>query len=193
MKVLLAIGLGIVLSVLTAAVVLDRTGQRPAPSGAWDLIVVPGALVWMVDGQPEASPALKRRVATAVALWKAQLAPRLVFTGAGTTAVPLSQAAAAARYAVQELGVAPDAILLEERSTSTLENAAFAAALYPAARVIVVADYYHAFRCQRVFGRAYGPMSEIAVVGTRPSNRVRIRGVFRELPALLLYLLRGQL
>jgi len=178
--VVLVAGLWLVLALL-----LDRYGAREAPGEAFDLIIVAGCRV-QPDGSP--SPALARRVERAVALWRQGQAPRIVLTGGLGTWLP-SEAEAAAAHA-RALGVPADALLLEDRSTSTEENARNAAAAWPAQRVLVVTDAYHVFRAERVFGRYY---AEVRGVGSRSPVLWRARGALREVAAVAWYAGTGRL
>ncbi|MEM1414325.1 MAG: YdcF family protein [Myxococcota bacterium] len=175
--------LRLALMLLTAfalsALALDAYGQR-RPKGRHDAIVVAGCRV-MAGGR--ASPALRRRALRAVDLWKAGVAPRLVFTG-GVGDEPPSEASVAATIARAE-GVPEHAMVLEERSTSTEENARFAAeALGPDAHVVVVTDAYHVFRAERVFRRHF---AGAVGAGTVAEPWPRWRGAAREVLALGAY------
>lgn len=173
-----------------AAVALDRTGRREAPEGRWDAVIVAGC---RVDPGGVPSLALQRRTRLGVDLWRRGLAPRVVFTG-GVGDNPPSEASAAAAYAAT-LGLPAEATLLEERSTSTEENAAFAAELLSAQgiearRVLLVTDSYHTLRAGRVFGRYF---REVQPVGSLASRSVRARGAMREVLALSWYAATGRL
>jgi uncharacterized SAM-binding protein YcdF (DUF218 family) len=169
----------------TLAASLDRYGQRKS-EGHYDAIVVAGCRV-LPDGTP--SLALQRRTEAAVALWRAGVAPRILFTG-GVGDSPPSEALAASRYA-ETLGVPAQAMVLEDRSTSTAENARFAAETIGAHhRVVVVTDTYHVFRAERVFGRAF---AEAEGVGSMARLDVRVRGALREVLAVGSYAVHGQL
>jgi uncharacterized SAM-binding protein YcdF (DUF218 family) len=78
-----------------------------------------------------------------VALWRAGVAPRILFSGGGPNrAAP--EAAAMRAYAL-EAGVPADAIETEERSRSTLQNARFSADRlggFPD-RIVLVTDGFH--------------------------------------------------
>ena len=170
---------------LAVALGLDRYGAR-RPTGRWDAIVVAGCRV-MPGGRP--SPALARRARLAAELWAEGRAPRIVFTG-GVGENPPSEASVAARVA-REAGVPEEAILLEERSTSTEENAEYAAALLPeGSRVLVVSDGYHVLRCERVFGRHFG---EVSGAGSTSQPWPRVKGALREVLALGAYAVLGRL
>ncbi|MBX3246382.1 MAG: YdcF family protein [Myxococcales bacterium] len=170
---------------LLAALALDRHGLR-RPAGRFDAIVVAGCRV-TAEGEP--TPALRRRCELAAELWREGHAPTVVLTG-GVGAEGPSEASVAARV-VRALGVPDDAILLEERSTSTEENARHAASvLSPAARVLVVSDAYHVFRCERVFARHFAAARG---VGSRGQPWPRAQGALREVLAIAIYGLLGRL
>jgi len=170
---------------LTAAIGLEVHGRRVRASGTFDAIVVAGCHT-RPDGV--AGPALTRRTRHAVRLWQRGVAPRIVITG-GPSHGGHTEAAAGGRYA-QALGVPESALVLEGRSTSTEENADFAAKLLPGAKVLVVSDPYHVFRCRRVFGR-YFPA--VQVEGAPARYRDTLRGALREVTAVSAYALLGRL
>ncbi|MCX4247702.1 YdcF family protein [Paraliomyxa miuraensis] len=166
---------------------LDRYGQsRPEPQGQWDAIVVLGCRVYP-DGR--ASVALSRRVKAAAELYAAGRAETIVLTG-GTGDSGHVEAEVAAEIA-ESLGVPRSALVLETRSTSTEENAEFAAGLIEGRRVVVVTDAYHVLRSERVFARFF---DEVSMVGTvSPRWWPRSRGALREVLAIAGYALRGRL
>ncbi|MDP2305725.1 MAG: YdcF family protein [Pseudomonadota bacterium] len=178
----------VVLSILAlawaaGALTLDTWGKSQEPRGAYDALIVAGCRVYP-DGRP--SPALEWRVRKAVGLWKAGIAPRIVFTG-GLGDHPPTEAEASAKLA-GELGVPRSAMVLEDRSTSTDENARNAAKALgvegASARVLVVTDAYHVFRARRVFDRYFG---EVDAVGSTYGRWTRIRGALREVLAVTKY------
>lgn len=170
---------------LLGAAWLDRRGRVAAPERRFDAVVVLGCRV-RPDGSP--SPALARRARHGATLYHRGFAPRLVTTGGVGTYGP-SEASVAAGVA-RALGVPRGAIVLEERSTSTEENAREAAALIEAERVLVVTDTYHVFRAERVFRRYF---AEAVAVGSSGSRSVRMRGALREVIAVMGYALLGRL
>lgn len=168
-----------------AAFTLDRYGRR-APQGHYDAIVVAGCRV-MPDGLP--STDLARRIDRAVEHYHQGLADTLVFTG-GVGAASVSEAEASARHA-ERLGVPREAMVLEARSTSTEENARFAAELVGRdARILVVSSAYHVFRCERVFGRHFSSVRGSGSVGNLGP---RLEGALREVTALSAYAVLGRL
>jgi uncharacterized SAM-binding protein YcdF (DUF218 family) len=160
-----------------AAFGLDAYGRRRTASGQFDAIVVAGAQVWRGG---RASKALERRTLAAVELFKAGHAPRLVLTG-GIGEHPPAQARAAAELA-RSHGVPESAIVIEERSHTTLENAAFARDLIGPRRVLVVTDAYHVLRCEIIYAH-YFP--DARLIGVPLGRHAPILDSLREVGALI--------
>ncbi len=81
------------------------------------------------------------------------------------------------------------ALVLEEASRTTAENAAFAARLIQG-EVLVVSDSYHAFRCRRMFRRHF---AHADAVGVPPAGLARARLALREVLAVVRHGLVGGL
>lgn len=174
---------------LVVGFVLDRYGLHHV-AGEMDAIVVAGCRV-MPGGRP--STALRRRAELAARLWHEGKAPLIVLTG-GVGENPPSEASVAAEVVVN-LGVPRSAIRLEDDSTSTEENARFAARILRDelgrdASVIVVSDSYHVFRCERVFGRHFASATG---TGSKGDAWPRVKGSLREVVALSAYAVLGRL
>ena len=126
-----------------------------------DAIVVFGA---RVNPGGQASPILRARTRHAFELWKQGLAPVIVCTG-GTGNHPPAEAVVS-KQLLEEWGVPSNAILVDDKSTSTRQNARNAAALVPpGARVIGVSEPFHLWRCRRdcaAFGLELYTSPEIA-------------------------------
>ncbi len=115
---------------------------------AVDAIVVLGAPL-RPDGQ--LSLAGRERVAEGVRCYKAGLAPLLAFTGGAAHSA--AEAPAMAQRA-RELGVPPQALIVEDRSATTSENARFSAELLRqrgVQSVWVVSQPFHLRRGRRLF------------------------------------------
>ncbi len=155
-------------------------GWHAAPTGTFDLIVVPGAAV-RPDGS--ASPALERRVRAGVSLFQLGLAPVLVVSG-GVVTYPPAEAIVGVRLA-ETLHIPSTALVCEPTARTTAENAARTAQLGLGQRVLVMTDDFHVARCDVLFGRHF---SEVCVVGCRSPHRFRLG--LRETLAVLLLLFR---
>jgi len=167
------------------ATILDQFGQRRPDAERWDAIVVAGC---RVDPGGVPSPALQQRTALAVELWNRGYAPELAFTG-GVGDNPPSEATAAAQYAVS-LGVPSDVMVLEDRSTSTEENARFLAEQRGYERVLLVTDAYHVFRARQVFARHF---DSVDATGSLSPAWPRLRGSLREVLAVVMYRAQGRI
>ena len=165
------------------AIVVDHLGRRPQPSGTYDAIVVAGCRV-LPNGQP--SQSLTRRVTQAAEFWRQGLAPKLALTG-GKGKWGSSEAEASANLA-RELGVPDSALVLEGRSTSTLENARFLRKLSDFQRILIVTDTYHVRRCEWFFGKYFGEVHGYGVVSPFWD---RSKGAFREVLAFVAYVATG--
>jgi uncharacterized SAM-binding protein YcdF (DUF218 family) len=109
-----------------------------------DAIVVLGCAL-RPGGEP--SPALQRRAALGICLYRAGRAPLLLLSGGGGEAVAMRQMALAA-------GVPEPALLCETGSRNTAENACFAASLLyerGLARVVLVSHAAHLLRARLLF------------------------------------------
>jgi uncharacterized SAM-binding protein YcdF (DUF218 family) len=159
-----------------AACGLDRYGRGREASGSWDAIVVAGARVHH-GGHPSGS--LDRRTRRAVELWHAGRAPILVTTGGPRLDVPAE--ARIAELLARSLGVPESAIVIEERSRSTDENARFSRELIGDKRVLVVTDAYHVWRTERLFRRQF---SEVSVVGVTHAWYPQMELALREVLAV---------
>ena len=159
------------------AVIIDRLGLRLPPQGTFDAIVVAGCRV-LPGGQP--SGCLARRVTKAVDLWRLGLAPTIAMTG-GVGTFPPSEAVVAATVA-RDLGVPESALILEEHSTSTLENARYLRKLVNFERILIVTDSYHVRRCEWFFGKYFREVRGVAVVSPLWD---RAKGAFREVIAIV--------
>lgn len=176
---------GVVASWMLTAVLLDQIGAAPPSADSFDAIVVAGAGV-KEGGHP--SPALFHRTRMGADLWHEGVAPILALTG-GVGDWPPAESAVAATLA-RAWGVPADAIVTEDRSTSTEGNAVEALHELGDINVLVVTDRYHVLRCRRVFARHF---SHVDGIGAITPLRVRARGALREVLAVTLYAVTGRL
>jgi uncharacterized SAM-binding protein YcdF (DUF218 family) len=171
-------------SLAAAAVYFYGWSDRATPS---DAIVILGAGV-RPDGSPNG--ATVRRARHGAALYKRGMAPVLICTG-GYSGNQLIQTEAGACAAIlQRLGVPASAILLEQTSTSTEENAIEAHKIMQSRglhTVIIVTDNYHIFRSETLF-RDQG-IQAVASAAQLTSGPLpvywRFFGSYREIVALV--------
>ena len=143
------------------------TGLQDTTEAA-DIIIVLGAGL-RDDGRP--GPALTRRTRQAAQLWNQGVAPLVLCTGGQSEYYPRTEAAAC-RDILLGAGLPAEAILMEERSRSTEENAIFSRRILDAlrlSRVVLVSDSYHLLRARWLFGL----QGIEAYASPVPVNRIR--------------------
>lgn len=150
----------------------------------YDVAVVLGAAV-NPDGSP--SPALLRRTMHGVTLYRSGRARHLLMSGRGLRSSPSE--ASLMRQAALAAGIPESAVLIEDRSLNTLDNARFSKPIIEErgwTRVLVVSDGYHLRRALYTF-RRFGVGAEGEAV---PSPRLDARWVYahlREAIGLMIY------
>ena len=149
---MLALFVVVVLAWVTSlgAVLAWERYDQARPTGA---IVVLGAAQYV--GRP--SPVLRARLDHAIALWRRNLAPRLIVTGGTGTGDTTSEAAVSQRYCVQR-GVPIAAILLETEGRTTSQSMAGIATLMRGLNrsdVLLVSDPFHMLRLT-ILARRHG-------------------------------------
>ncbi len=186
--VALLIASQIALYFVALAIGLEWKGRRAVPPDArFDVAVVLGCRV-RPDGH--ASLTLSRRAEAGAKLVLAGKAKRLLLSG-GRVGHTNSEASAAFVHAVAT-GLSPDLIDLEERSTTTEENAKeVAAKLADRGRsVLVVTDAYHVPRSVRLFRKHF---TNVAGHGVPDTSLSRAKNALREAGVLVVHLARGRL
>lgn len=141
----------VIAALLALALRIDSYGQVDRAEKA-DAIVVLGARV-LPNGEPADS--LRTRTLQAAKLYRDGIAPVIICTG-GVGDNPPAESKVSAALAAQN-GVPQQDLILEEHSTSTRENAEYAARICRERgwkRVVVVSDPYHLLRASREFERA---------------------------------------
>ncbi|MCK8465042.1 YdcF family protein [Aliiroseovarius sp. S1339] len=136
-----------------------------------------------------ASPALRRRAATAADFYLTGQVDKIIASG-GVPRAGRSEAAVIGEICAQA-GVSPSDITIEDASSNTLENILNSKPLLPpGAEVTLVTDKYHAFRA-RLTARECGLKAHSVSPALRPITAHRIlRGYIREVGALALYAAR---
>jgi len=156
-----------------------------------DAIVVMGAAQY--DGRP--SPIFAARLEHAVALFHAGLAPRLVVTGGKAEGDRTTEAASARAYAIAH-GVPAEAILVEDRSRTTLESIRGVGDLlrsHGLATAVFVSDRPHMLRVLRMADddgiTAWGSPTQTSPIENDASGR--LDATLHELGALARYFISG--
>ncbi len=166
-------------------IVVQGSRDEPRQSGA---AVVLGAAQW--NGDP--SPVLQARLDHALDLYRRGIVGKIILTGGVASGDTLSEAAAGRQYLIGRQ-LPPEALLLDERSTTTWENLQNAAELARAngiSSVLLVSDPFHMLRSLKMARDlrlvAYGSPTRTSPIS---SNQVEeLRYVLRESGAYLIYL-----
>jgi len=139
-------------TLLAALICYTGTADEAMPS---DVIIVLGAAL-SDDGTPY--KALTRRSEHAAQLWKSGKSPWIICTGGIGPRVRVRRSEAdGCREVLMRNGVPNSAIVLEETSRNTEENARNARAIMQRhgwSSAIVVSDSYHVFRARHIVRRA---------------------------------------
>ena len=148
-----------------------------------DVIIVLGAGLRR-DGRP--SSTLTKRSQHGAALWKSGLAERVVCTGGQAKTYPRSEAEAC-REVLLRNGVPAAAIILEDRSRSTEENAIFSKSLMDGLGLksaVLVSDSYHMLRANWLFQRQGIQISRSSVPASRANYLMLYPYALREFGAI---------
>jgi uncharacterized SAM-binding protein YcdF (DUF218 family) len=149
-----AVGAALLLWVLSVALLTAAmlAYSRVDRAQAADVIIVLGAGL-QPNNQP--GPALTRRAAQGAALWHDGLAAQIVCSGGVGLNRVRSEADACAEL-LRAAGVPDTAIVLEDRSRSTEENALYTQEIMQAngwTSAVLVSDGYHLLRAHWLFNR----------------------------------------
>lgn len=151
------LALGVVLCaaslVWTAVSIARHADPDPIPEAAY-IVVLSGP--WQIDGLPTEAPEgeTPERVARGLALFAAGRAPRLVMSGGGALALEGRGDAAYMADLALAAGVPDDALVIEDASHSTLQNAWNTARLPgidPTRPILLVTHRYHLSRAVASF------------------------------------------
>lgn len=164
---------------LTFVAAIHYTGTIDS-SAASDVIIVLGAGL-LRDGRP--GWALTRRSLHAAELWQQEIAPYVLCSGGHAENFPRSEAAAC-REVLLANGLPASAIVLEEESRSTEENALFSRRIIDSMRfadVVLVSDSYHMLRASWLFDMQGISATSSPVPSARiPSRLSYIQSLVRE-------------
>ncbi len=173
----------LLLIVTTLFIVSRFSGAAVFPA---DCGIVFGAAVY--GSRP--GPALVRRVAAAVDMYRKGNVGRLFLTGGKGEADRQTEAQAMERLAVGQ-GVDPRVITLEQRARSTWENLLFTRPLTGScSSVVAISDEFHLARIELLAARqGWGSLTTFPA-GVPPTPRSEFRSLLRETVAYLYYLFR---
>ena len=182
--------LGVAMAASYATYRVWAQGQKDETRPA-DAIVVMGAAQY--DGRP--SPVFAARLDQGVALYLAGVAPRLVLTGGRAAGDRTTEAAVGRAFAIAR-GVPPEAIVVEDRSRTTLESIRAVAGLLKADQAgtaVFVSDRPHMLRVLRMAADtgiiAWGSPTRTSPIESDLTGWIDATG--HELGALAYYFLAG--
>jgi uncharacterized SAM-binding protein YcdF (DUF218 family) len=174
----LALGIAVWLwGMFVLAIIIDAYGRIDRVQKA-DVIIVLGAGVQR-DNTP--GTAMRRRASHAADLWKAGYAPRIICSGGKPGYQTRAESDACAELLIREDGIPESAVIQEDQSRSTEENAIYTHRIMQAngwQTAIVVSDGFHLFRARHLF------LSEGMTIYTSPTSDDQSDGQY------LVYLLR---
>jgi uncharacterized SAM-binding protein YcdF (DUF218 family) len=158
--------------------------------GPVDAIVVLGAAQF--DGRP--SPVFRARLAHAMTLYRAHVAPRIVTVGGGAPGDRFTEADAGAKWLAAQ-GIPKDALVAVPSGRNTLESLKAAADTLPQSvqSLVIVTDPWHSLR-SRSIARDLGFRAQTSPSRTGPAVRTRatqLRYIARETGGYLVYRVFG--
>lgn len=188
-RVAAALGIAMAAGIATLSGVIV-SGAVEQPSGRVDYLIVLGASINQ-DGSPMET--LRQRLDAAADYLDAHPDTRCIVSGGQGDDEPMAEAAAMARYLERRRGIAPERIIEEARSATTVENLRNSRALIePAdASVAVVTNDFHMFRALRMARRqGFARVSGV----TAPTNPLYLpQATLRECGAIVKALATGAL
>jgi len=176
---------------------LGRMSSGPSRLEPADAIVVLGAAIYPEGVLNNSS---FRRAVQGIILQRKGLAPLLVLSGASRNSGP-AEATVRAELA-RELGIPPEAILIDTQGRTTQEEAVRLGELLRSSgsrRILLVTDSQHLPRAQALFERAgfdvlSAPADDFSSAAVEPEERLRLmRRIAQEITARLYYRLAGYL
>ena len=163
---------GVILFCAVEGLILSQYNAKPQPGA--DYIIILGAQ-WKQEGPSEV---LRRRLDKAVEYLKENPDTVVIVSGGQGSDEPISEAAGMRQYLV-DAGISDEKILMEDSSTSTMENLVFSGRFLNREndRVVIVTNNFHVFRALKIaekqgYANAEG-MAASAVVGLAPNNLLR--------------------
>ena len=152
--------------------------QEAAALPSADAIVVLGGgsnYAWLDREDVDPARLRSSRLAAGARAWHAGKAPTVILSGGGVGNTTEARRMAAA---IQRLGVPPDALMLEERSHDTHDNARFSTALANergGRHLLLVTSALHMPRAALLFTQAGAEVTPVPVPEGRPAVGVRER------------------
>jgi len=168
----------LVFMIVEALIIMDPYLHRSELAGDVDYLIVLGAGIWP-DGSPTLS--LRYRLDEAIAYYNSHGPLRIIVSGGQGANEPYPEALAMSRY-LQDRGIPLEDILVEDRSTSTMENFKFSRQLMgdwirEPIRIVFITNDFHVLR-SRILASRNG-FEAYAIAAPTP-NVVLINSYLRE-------------
>lgn len=188
LHILWHVGLCVALVAVLALEALVISGMSATAPPGMDYLIVLGARV-DPDGP---SPALRRRLNAVMACLDDHPDAIIIASGGQGSDEPMSEARCI-RDELVKRGVDADRIVMEDRSTSTIENMCFSMALMddPAARVGIITNNYHVWRAVRIARKA--GMANACGIAAEYTGHTKFHYMIREAICIVVDFLRGNL
>ncbi len=155
---------GVVLFAVVEGFILSQYGATPK-AGA-DYMIILGAQ-WKPQGPSEA---LKRRLDAALDYLEENPDTIVIVSGGRGSDEVMSEAAGMSGYLVDR-GISRDRILIEDRSSNTLENIVFSGEMFDMenSRVVIVTNNFHVFRALKIAEKQGYAHAEGLAAGSVPA------------------------
>ena len=164
--------LGLVLFGTVEGMILTQFHASPEPGA--DYVILLGAQ-WKPHGPSEV---LRRRLDSAAKYLEQNPDTAVIVSGGQGSNEPISEAAGMRQYLV-DIGIDEERILMEDRSTNTMENLVFSSNLLDKQndRVVIVTNNFHVFRAMQIarkqgYAKAVG-LAASSVASFLPNNMLR--------------------
>lgn len=182
------LGLCVALAAVLALEGLVISGMSAVAPPGMEYLIVLGARV-DPDGP---SPALNRRLNAVMACIDDHPGALIIASGGQGSDEPMSEAQCI-RDELVKRGVAENRILMEDRSTATIENIRFSMALMddPGARTGIVTNNYHVWRATRIARKA--GLTNAYGIAAQYTGHTKFHYMIREAVCIVVDFLRGNL
>ena len=180
--------LGAVLALVIGLECLVISGMHATAPAGMDYLIVLGASVYQ-DGP---SPALTRRLNAVMACLGDHPDAVIIASGGQGADEPMSEAACIREELIRR-GVDADRIIVEDKSTSTMENIRFSMALMddPDAPTGLITNNYHVYRATRIARKA--GLKNVHGIAAMYTGHTKFHYMIREAICLVVDYLRGNL
>lgn len=173
------LSIGIIYSLMMFYLIQGQMNHQPTQEA--DTIIVLGAKVWGTLDDPKPSPVLKERLDTAYLYLADHPNTKVIVTGGQGNDEPASEASVMRDYLLSR-GITEERILLEDQSTSTIENLQFAQNFGDLGHTLIVTSDYHSYRALMMAQR-FG-IEDAESLPAPSESKAKLKDTIREIIAL---------